>query len=47
MDEATLTWFRTAELDAERAAEQVATLALRALLADPGALAGIRATAAG
>jgi AcrR family transcriptional regulator len=47
MDEATLTWPRAARTDAERVAEQVATLALRGLLADPGALAGIRAAARG
>jgi AcrR family transcriptional regulator len=41
LDEATLTWFRSIDADAERAADLVATLALRALLADPAALAEI------
>ena len=46
LDEATLTWFRAAQHDAEEVAETIASLALRALLADPGALARIRETAA-
>jgi AcrR family transcriptional regulator len=45
LDEATLGWFRATGRDAAAVAEAVATLALRALLADPGAIEGLRAAA--
>jgi AcrR family transcriptional regulator len=45
LDEATLSWFRARRDDPAEVAEGVATLALRALLADPRALAELRAAA--